>query len=85
MQCDFCTAGTANSLGDVGFSQLVMTRKFTIEQFPTIRMQVDRLLKYFFKGTLCAAFSSSAVSCMRTHAATPMAATIPKPGGRRKP
>ena len=56
-QCDIRTPEKARFLQDVGLSQIVLAREFTLQQISEVRAQTDCKLEFFVHGALCVAYS----------------------------
>jgi len=56
-QCDIRTPEKARFLQDVGFSQLVLPREFTLDEIRAVRNAVDVPLEAFVHGALCVSYS----------------------------
>lgn len=56
-QCDIRTPEKARFLQDVGFSQLVLPREFTLDEIRAVRNSVDVPLEAFVHGALCVSYS----------------------------
>jgi putative protease len=56
-QCDTRTPERAKFLEDVGFSQIVLPREFTLDEIRQVSEQVDVPLEAFVHGALCVSYS----------------------------
>jgi putative protease len=56
-QCDIRTPATARFLEDLGFSQLVLPREFTLDEIRAVRSATTVPLEAFVHGALCVSFS----------------------------
>lgn len=67
-QCDIRTPQKAKFLADVGFSQLVLPREFTLSEINEIYRCVDVPLESFVHGALCVSYSGACrASCLTMH------------------
>lgn len=58
-QCDIRTPAKARFLENVGFSQLVLPREFTLEQIREVRQATSVPLEAFVHGALCVSYSGA--------------------------
>ncbi len=64
-QCDIRTVDKARFLADVGFSQLVLPREFSLEEIADVHKNVDVPLEAFIHGALCVSYSGAChASCL---------------------
>lgn len=56
-QCDIRTVEKARFLSDVGFSQLVLPREFSLQEIREVSEAVDARIEVFVHGALCVCYS----------------------------
>lgn len=65
-QCDIRTPEKARFLQDVGFSQLVLPREFSMEEIARVRAAVSVPLEVFVHGALCVCYSGDCQASLFT-------------------